>query len=106
VLNHNPKRKIVMPQPPTILIIDDDLTLGRSLKRLTQQAFSDFKVLWARNGVAAMKIAHEYAATLRLVVLNVDLPLLDGILVAAHLRALVPGVPIMPFTWKRRCRHC
>jgi CheY-like chemotaxis protein len=83
---------------PTILIIDDDASIGRSLKRLSEQSFPDFQVLWIKNGVSGIELAQRYAEQLRLVVLDVKMDLLDGTLVAVQLRRVVPRVPIMPFT--------
>ena len=83
---------------PTILIIDDDLTLGRSLKRLAEQSFSDHQILWARNGVTGMDMVNQHAAQLQLIVLDINMPLMDGNLVAAQIRVLAPSVPVMPFT--------
>jgi CheY-like chemotaxis protein len=83
---------------PTILIIDDDLTLGRSLKRLAEQSFPDHQVLWARNGVTGLDLVRRHVAQLRLIVLDINMPLMDGNLAAAQIRALVPSVPVMPFT--------
>jgi CheY-like chemotaxis protein len=83
---------------PAILIIDDDLTLGRSLKRLAEQSFPDHQVLWARNGVTGLDLVRQHAAQLRLIVLDINMPLMDGNLAAAQIRALAPFVPVMPFT--------
>lgn len=83
---------------PTILIIDDDLTLGRSLKRLAEQSFVDHQVLWARNGVTGLDLVRRHAVQLRLIVLDINMPLMDGNLAAAQIRALAPSVPVMPFT--------
>ena len=46
---------------PTILIIDDDATIGRSLKRLSEQSFPGFQVFWAKNGVTGLDLARQYA---------------------------------------------
>ncbi len=83
---------------PTILIIDDDATIGRSLKRLSEQSFPDFQVLWVKNGVIGIELARRYAQQLRLVVLDVKMDLLDGTLVAVQLPPDRPMWLIMPFT--------
>lgn len=91
---------MTLPPPPIILIIDDDATIGRSLKRLADQTFAGegFQSLWVKNGVAGVAMARQYADQLRLIVLDSKMQLLNGALVAARLRQLVPQVPIMPFT--------
>jgi CheY-like chemotaxis protein len=83
---------------PLILIVEDDPATGPALKRLAAQRFSDHQVLWLKNGMAALTTVQQHARRLRLVVLDICLPVLDGRLAAAQIRALAPHVPIMPFT--------
>jgi hypothetical protein len=45
---------------PTILIIDDDAAIGRSLKRLSEQAFPGFQIIWVKNGVTGIELARQY----------------------------------------------
>lgn len=83
---------------PLILIVEDDLTLGPALRRLAAQHFPTHQVLWIKNGMAALTTVQQHAARLCLVVLDICLPILDGRLAAAQIRALAPRVPIMPYT--------
>ena len=83
---------------PTILIIDDDAGLGSHLKRLTARSFPEYQILWARNGVSGLDLVRAHAHTLRLVVLDLEMPLMDGNVAAVQIRTLAPHVPIMPFT--------
>jgi CheY-like chemotaxis protein len=83
---------------PLILIVEDDPTIGPALKRLAAQRFADHQVLWLKNGMVALTTVQQHARRLRLVVLDICLPVLDGRLAAAEIRALAPQVPIMPFT--------
>lgn len=83
---------------PVILVVDDDALIGRALKRLAEQAFPMFQVLWATNGIRGLELAQQHAAQLRLIVLDVQMPLLNGHLLAVQLRMLVPDVPVMPCT--------
>ena len=83
---------------PLILIVEDDPVVGPALKRLAAQRFAEHQVLWLKNGMVALTMVQQYARRLRLVVLDICLPVLDGRLTAAQIRALVPHVPIMPFT--------
>jgi hypothetical protein len=46
---------------PTILIIDDDAAIGRSLKRLSEQAFPGCQIIWVKNGVTGIELARQYA---------------------------------------------
>jgi DNA-binding response OmpR family regulator len=83
---------------PTILIIDDDAAIGRSLKRLSEQAFPGFQIIWVKNGVTGIELARECADQLRLVVLDIKMDLLDGTLAAVQIRRAAPHVPVLPFT--------
>jgi CheY-like chemotaxis protein len=88
----------VTTQPPIILIIDDERDLGRNLKRLTELAFRGYQVLWARNGVTGLDLVRAHAKHMRLIVLDIDMPLMDGNATAVQIRRLAPHVPVMPFT--------
>jgi len=87
-----------MTSPSVILIIDDDALLGRSLVRLAERTFPGYHCLWARDGVAGVARAHLHAAQLRLVILDITMPRMDGNLVAVQIRTLAPRVPILPFS--------
>ena len=89
------------PLTPTILVIDDDPMIGRSLKRLAELSFPDFQAVWTTSGVHGLDLVKQYADRLRLVVLDVHMPLFNGHLVAAQIRALVPHIPILPFSGHR-----
>lgn len=86
------------PELPLILIIDDDAQLGPVLVRLVEHTFAGFQVMWAKHGVVGLELVRRAADRLRFVVLDGNMPLLDGSLVAAQIRQLVPQVPVMPYT--------
>jgi DNA-binding response OmpR family regulator len=87
-----------MTSPFIILIIDDDALLGRSLVRLAERTFPGYQCFWARDGVAGVELARQHAAQLRLVVLDIAMPRMDGNLTAVQIRTLAPRVPILPFS--------
>jgi CheY-like chemotaxis protein len=82
---------------PLILIVEDDPHIGPVLRRLAARSFPDHQVVLVKNGMAALALVEQHTANLHLVVLDVCMPILDGRLAAAQIRALVPQVPIMPF---------
>ena len=82
---------------PLILIVEDDPHIGPTLRRLAAQSFPDHQVVLVKNGMAALALVEQNTANLHLVVLDVCMPILDGRLAAAQIRALAPQVPIMPF---------
>ena len=83
---------------PLILIVEDDPNIGPTLKRLAARRFTDHQVIWAKNAMAALRLVQQNVAALELVVLDVCLPILDGSVAAAQIRALAPKTPVMPFT--------
>jgi CheY-like chemotaxis protein len=87
-----------MTSPSVILIIDDDALLGRSLVRLAERTFPGYQCFWARDGIAGVELARQHAAQLRLVILDIAMPRMDGNLVAVQIRTLAPRVPIVPFS--------
>jgi len=87
-----------MTSPSVILIIDDDALLGRSLVRLAERTFPGSHCAWARDGVLGVQLAQQHAAQLRLVVLDIAMPRIDGNLAAVQIRTLAPHVPILPFS--------
>ncbi len=87
-----------MSAEPVILIIDDDAVLGRSLVRLADRTFPQHLCLWARDGIAGVILAREHATRLRLVVLDIAMPRMDGNIAAAQIRALAPQAAVLPFS--------
>src|SRR4051812_18056787 len=87
-----------MTSPSVILIIDDDALLGRSLVRLAERTFPAYQCFMARDGIAGVQLTQRHAAQLRLVLLDIALPHMDGNLVAVQIRTLAPRVPILPFS--------
>jgi DNA-binding response OmpR family regulator len=87
-----------MTSPFIILIIDDDALLGRSLVRLAERTFPGYQCFWARDGVVGVELARQHAAQLRLVILDIAMPRMDGNLAAVQIRTIAPRVPILPFS--------
>jgi DNA-binding response OmpR family regulator len=75
-----------MLSPFIILIMDDDALLGRSLVRLAERTFPGCQCFWARDGVADVGLAQQHAVELRLVVLDIAMPRMDGNLAAVQIR--------------------
>ena len=83
---------------PAIVIIDDDQNVGRTLSRLAANRFQGYCIRYALNGVVGLEYIQELRASIKLVVLDIHMPLLDGRLVAAQIRTMLPNVPILPFS--------
>jgi DNA-binding response OmpR family regulator len=84
-----------MAQPKTILIVDDDADLREALGE--QLALGDeFKVVEAGTGSEGVEAARRAKADL--ILLDVDLPDMDGRDVSRQLRAAGVGAPIVMLT--------
>lgn len=75
---------------PTVLVVDDDDDVLASVERGLR--LSGFQVLVARDGAAALRTVSEHSPDA--IVLDMNLPVLDGAGVVTALRALGNEVPI------------
>ncbi|KZM68965.1 response regulator transcription factor [Nocardia terpenica] len=75
---------------PTVLLVDDDEDLLASVERGLR--LSGFRVLIARDGAAALRCVGEQSPDA--IVLDMNMPVLDGAGVVTALRALGNEVPI------------
>lgn len=79
----------------TILVIDDD---PAARARVRDAAPADWLVLEAPDGLSGLDLARREGEHLRLVVLDIELPDMEGRLICLRLRDLSPALPILPFT--------
>ena len=76
---------------PELLIVEDDEVIGRSLCQALEAA--GYAVQWVRTGAEAIA-----STAMRLVILDLGLPDIDGLEVCRHLRATEPDVEILILT--------
>jgi len=76
---------------PELVVVEDDETIGRSISQALSAAGYD--VQWVRTGAEALA-----ETGMRLVVLDLGLPDIDGIEVCRRLRAAEPGLEILILT--------
>lgn len=75
------------------LVVDDDASV-RELAATTLR-IAGWTVLTAENGEEALAIAGRYGADLRLIVLDLLMPVMDGQMTLANLRAVGSRVPVV-----------
>lgn len=80
-----------------ILLIDDNAALGETLARVIQRTTGE-QVQVITQPTDALIAVRTHAPSLRLIVLDIHMPFLDGRTLCARLRQVVPHVPILPFT--------
>jgi two-component system, cell cycle sensor histidine kinase and response regulator CckA len=80
----------------TILVADDERMLRRALFRVLTRA--GYSVLLAEDGGQAVEVFRENAAAIDLVVLDMNMPVLDGPGAFAGIRGLDPSVRIVMAT--------
>jgi DNA-binding response OmpR family regulator len=83
---------------PRILIVDDDIPLGKFLNRELKR--SRFSVEVSQDGEAACDILQE--SIYDLVVLDLNLPRMDGMAVLKKVRLSQPRLPILVLTARNR----
>ena len=76
-----------------VLIIDDDPSVRLLTERLVKNF--GFRPLLASDGEEGLRKFEEHAAAIRVVVLDLTMPSLDGVETCARLRKLRPDVPIL-----------
>lgn len=85
------------PTSGRVLVVDDDEILSRFLDRILRS--EGYAVEVAHNGPAAVKGLHS---ALDLVILDLNLPQMDGLAVLEQLRAQYPTLPVMVLTGRSR----
>jgi len=91
------QRDPISMSEPTILLVEDDTAIGRSL--LGALRAQGFDVQWAMTGRDALSLATKSAV--RLVLLDLGLPDLDGVEVCRRLRAIHADLPVVMLTARR-----
>jgi chemosensory pili system protein ChpA (sensor histidine kinase/response regulator) len=88
---------------PVALVVDDSITVRRVTQRLLER--NGMKVLTARDGMDAVAVMAEHVPDV--VLLDVEMPRMDGYEVAAHMRAdpRLASVPIIMITSRVGEKH-
>ena len=82
--------------PKTILVADDNPAFREMLCKLFESEEGYDICAEAANGQEAIKLALECHP--HLIILDLSMPVMDGLTAARELKRLMPGVPIILFT--------
>jgi two-component system, cell cycle sensor histidine kinase and response regulator CckA len=80
-------------QTPTILIVEDDEQVRKALSRALR--VEGYTVVQAENGAVALRELQGIEHSLKLVLTDIRMPVMDGIELAKVLRAAYPSIPIL-----------
>ena len=76
-----------------ILVVDDEKAILGMVKATLES--QGYRVLTAHGGADALQLFHEHAAKVRLVILDMMMPTIDGPVVMAEIRQSLPKLPII-----------
>jgi DNA-binding NtrC family response regulator len=79
--------------PPSILVVDDQPTVRRMAHRLLSEW--GFRVFEAETGEEAMEVLETARAGVQLVIVDVVMPLADGVQVSRHIQDRWPGQRVL-----------
>jgi CheY-like chemotaxis protein len=82
------------PTPRRILVVDDERLVGDSIRRVLQ--FDGHTAEIATNGAAALALLQE--SSFDLVVTDFEMPGMKGDKLAAAIKAIRPGLPVLLIT--------
>ncbi len=77
----------------TALVVDDDDTLLQMAERILSRL--GFEVMTARNGLEALDVLRRHLGNVRVVLLDVTMPVMDGPTALAEMRAMAPDLPVI-----------
>lgn len=83
----------VLPDATAVLLVDDDEPMRRMAARMLGRM--GFPVLEAIDGVEAVEVFRQHHAQVRLVVLDLTMPRMNGWDALNAIRAIRPGVPVI-----------
>lgn len=81
--------------PYAILIVDDDSNNRELIKRYLLH--DGYSLIEASDGLEALTLA-RYTPNLRVVLMDINMPVMDGITSLNHLRASHPSLPVIAVT--------
>lgn len=82
--------------PRTVLIADDSPEMRKALCRLFENEEHYELCAEASNGQEAIRLAVKYKP--ELIILDLAMPVMDGVQAARELKRLMPGVPLILFS--------
>ncbi len=82
-----------MGSPPLVLVVDDEPQIRTLVARCLEA--SGVRAVGAEHGAAALERARQQLRELALVITDLQMPEMDGLVLAQELRKLRPTLPIL-----------
>jgi two-component system, cell cycle sensor histidine kinase and response regulator CckA len=85
-----------LPTPPTggtVLLVDDEELVADAARRILE--LSGYAVITASNGLEGVDVFRERYKNLTVVLLDLTMPVMDGVEASAEMHAICPDVPII-----------
>ncbi len=82
----------------TVLIVDDQELLRKSLRSFLQNAFPDFNLLEAADGASAIEACSTHRP--QLILMDVCLPDANGIELTTRVKSLLPDARVIVMSYK------
>jgi len=96
------------PTPPTVLIVDDEDVVRWLMVRVLED--QGYRVIPAENGRMAWKLLHRAMGRIDAVVVDVAMPGMDGLELAARVATLPKALPLImtsayPYNYRALLNH-
>lgn len=89
------ERSVISPGKPLVLLAEDDESNYLYMEEVLQQAGCDY--LLAKNGEKAVALCKQHPE-ISLVLMDIKMPVMDGVEATSRIRDFRPGVPIIATT--------
>ncbi len=84
-----------------ILLVEDDFVNGKIVKTLLEKA--SYKVEWVKNGKEALDILIPHSKEFDLVLMDIQMPIVNGYEVSINIREIGIEIPIICMTANAFC---
>ncbi|MCZ4694829.1 response regulator [Ancylomarina euxinus] len=84
-----------------ILLVEDDFINGKIVKTLLEKA--TYRVEWVKNGKEALEVLIPHSTEYNLILMDIQMPIINGYEVSINLREIGINVPIICMTANAFC---
>src|SRR4051812_23597905 len=89
----DPQEKPLRAAEQIFLVAEDDPAVRRFVVQMLET--KGHRVLCGSNGREALQVSREFSGVLQLVITDVEMPEMNGVELAEHIKAERPGTPVL-----------